>query len=190
MKWSDPGGSPRARAETLLDALEGAGRGTVKRLGRWLDEAGDEDLRAALVEVGRRRGVAVPDEARTWPGKRLLRLCRGREDAARERRNPIPRDEGFTCAHCGAEVPPHGRTARDHCPHCLRSLHVDQVPGDRAAACGGILDPVGLELRGDRPIIRYRCRRCGAERRNQALLDGPEPDRWDQLSALSGEERP
>ncbi|MBW1877621.1 MAG: RNHCP domain-containing protein [Deltaproteobacteria bacterium] len=186
MTWIDPGGSLQVRAEALLDATAGASRGEVKRLGRWLDEAGDEALRAALIELGCARGVEIPEEARSWPGKRLLRLCRGQEAPARERRNPIRRDEGFTCDHCSAEVPPHGRTARDHCPFCLRSLHVDEVPGDRAARCGGVLDPVALEMRGDRPIILYRCRRCGAERVNQALLDGLEPDRWEQLSALSG----
>jgi hypothetical protein len=186
MTWIDPEGSPQVRAQALLDATADASRGAVKRLGRWLDEEGDEALRAAVIEVGRARGVAVPDEALAWPGKRLLRLCRGLETSARERRNPIRRDEGFVCAHCGAEVPPHGRTARDHCPFCLRSLHVDEVPGDRAAGCGGVLDPVGLEMRGGRPIILFRCRQCGAERVNQALLDGPEPDRWEQLAALSG----
>jgi hypothetical protein len=53
---------------------------------------------------------------------------------------------------------------------------VDVVPGDRAAGCGGLLDPVDLEVRGERWVIRYRCRRCGVERRNQALRDGEPAD--------------
>ena len=127
----------------------------------------------------------MPDEAVDWPSKRLLRLARGLEQASRVRTNPVHRDEDFTCAHCGAEVRAHGRTARDHCPHCLRSLHVDVVPGDRAADCGGILDPVGVDRRGDDWVIRYRCRTCGADRTNRAILDGDVPDDWQAVVALS-----
>ena len=64
------------------------------------------------------------------------------------RTNPIRRDAPFTCAHCGAGGAIGGARVRDHCPGCLRSLHVDRVPGDRAASCGGILDPVDLTLEG------------------------------------------
>ncbi|MBN2801346.1 MAG: RNHCP domain-containing protein [Deltaproteobacteria bacterium] len=95
------------------------------------------------------------------------------------------RDEAFTCLHCGAEVPPMGHTARDHCPHCLRSLHVDVVPGDRANPCGGLMDPVGVELAGERVTIHYRCRACGEQHRNKALLDGAQPDTWRAIVALS-----
>lgn len=125
--------------------------------------------------------MELPDDAVDWPAKRLLRRARGREEEARRRTNPVARDEAFVCAHCGLDVPPHGRTARDHCPRCLRSLHVDVVPGDRAAGCGGLLDPYELERRGDDLRIRYRCRRCGAVKVNRALLDGDPPDDWGAL---------
>jgi DNA-directed RNA polymerase subunit RPC12/RpoP len=70
-------------------------------------------------------------------------------------------DEGFVCTVCGADVPSLGRTARDHCPECLCSLHVDINPGDRAADCGGILSPVGIK-NGKKGIqIVYKCQKCG-----------------------------
>jgi len=174
----------RDQARALLDAA--TSRGAQKTLGQELD--GDLELRRAVLEEGRARGVDLPDEAVAWPGKRLLRLARGREAAARVRRNPIARDEAFRCAACGVDVPAHGRSARDHCPACLCSLHVDVVPGDRASGCGGILDAVDVELRGTRgAVLIYRCRACGAEKRNQALLDGEPPDDWARIVALAAD---
>ena len=170
------------RAEDLLDAA--TSRGAIKRLAEELDA--EPALRKQLIAVARARGVALEPDAESWPAKRLLRRARGRETASRVRTNPIARDEHFTCLHCAAEIPAHGRTARDHCPHCLRSRHVDVVPGDRAQNCRGILDPVGVEQRGDRTMIHYRCRSCGEATVNQALTDGDPPDDWAQVVALPG----
>ncbi len=71
--------------------------------------------------------------------------------------------EDFVCEHCGAEVVGTGYT--NHCPRCLWSKHVDVNPGDRAAACGGMMEPVAVE--GSSPDYRIvqRCARCGIERR-------------------------
>ncbi len=171
----------RERAVALLERA--TSRGAIKRLAGEVDA--DLELRLALVAEGRRRGASLPDDAANWPGKRLLRVARAREVESRVRKNPIHRDEDFTCSHCQADVAAHGRTARDHCPHCLRSLHVDVVPGDRAAGCGGILDPVGADKRGQEISIRYTCRTCGADRRNRAILDGATPDDWDAVVALT-----
>ena len=171
----------RARAIELLETR--VGRGALKRLASELDRK--PELRAAVIAVATERGVDLPDDADHWSGKRLLRRARQREAGARTRTNPIARDEDFACAHCGLEVQRHGRTARDHCPRCLRSLHVDRVPGDRAEDCRGILDPTGIERQGERIVVRYACRSCGAIRRNQAILDGETPDDWDAIVALS-----
>ncbi len=48
-----------------------------------------------------------------------------------EERHFVKNDQGFVCAHCGQTVEPLGYTSRNHCPHCLYSLHVDIHPGDR-----------------------------------------------------------
>ncbi len=80
-------------------------------------------------------------------------------------------DSGFTCANCGSDVPPLGRTSRNHCPHCLHSLHLDINPGDRAADCGGLMQPVGAEVTGKGYVIIHRCLSCRAVRRNKAAED-------------------
>ncbi len=81
-------------------------------------------------------------------------------------------DSGFTCAHCGREVPPLGYTSRNHCPYCLWSLHLDENPGDRASDCRGLLRPVTAEPHPKRGfIVTHRCESCGALRRNKAAED-------------------
>ncbi|HEY4516759.1 MAG TPA: RNHCP domain-containing protein [Candidatus Paceibacterota bacterium] len=72
--------------------------------------------------------------------------------------------EEFTCGKCGLHVKGNGYT--NHCPRCLWSKHVDVHPGDRAAACGGLMKPVALE--GSSPDYRivHRCQKCGLERVN------------------------
>ena len=54
-----------------------------------------------------------------------------------------PCRDTFTCKVCGRPVSPDtaGSAHRNHCPNCLTSLHVDEEPGDRAADCGGLMDP-------------------------------------------------
>ena len=40
-------------------------------------------------------------------------------------------NEDFICENCGKDVEKSSYTARDHCPYCLYSKHVDINPGDR-----------------------------------------------------------
>ena len=56
-----------------------------------------------------------------------------------------PCRDSFTCKVCGWLVTPEaaGSDHRNHCPNCLSSLHMDEEPGDRAAECGGVMDPSG-----------------------------------------------
>lgn len=70
--------------------------------------------------------------------------------------------EDFACANCGVEVKGNGYT--NHCPQCLYSKHVDVNPGDRAASCGGMMAPVGLEQKAGGWVIKHRCVACGFER--------------------------
>ena len=66
------------------------------------------------------------------------------------------RDENFICEYCGKTVEKLNYTARDHCPYCLHSKHVDNLPGDRANTCLGLLEPIGLEKHKDTyKIIKY-----------------------------------
>lgn len=75
--------------------------------------------------------------------------------------------EDFICEHCGAKVRGNGYT--NHCPHCLYSKHVDINPGDRSADCGGLMEPVGLELKDGKYILVHRCVKCGFVRRNKVV---------------------
>ena len=93
--------------------------------------------------------------------------------------------EDFTCGNCGAEVVGDGYT--NHCPRCLWSRHVDVNPGDRAADCGGLMEPVAAGIKQDQWFIAHRCVACGFVRRNRisrkddpvvlrSLLGRPIPD--------------
>ena len=44
-------------------------------------------------------------------------------------------DENFVCENCNKMVDKLNYTARDHCPFCLCSKHVDNNPGDRENNC-------------------------------------------------------
>lgn len=70
------------------------------------------------------------------------------------------RDEKFICENCHKEVSPLGYTARDHCPYCLYSKHVDINPGDRENTCKSLLKPIGIEKFKDTYKILYRCEKC------------------------------
>ena len=76
-------------------------------------------------------------------------------------------DEEFTCLNCKKQVLTLSYTARDHCPYCLYSLHVDINPGDRKEMCHGLLKPIGIEKskKGSYKIL-YKCEECGYYHKN------------------------
>ncbi len=81
------------------------------------------------------------------------------------------RDENFTCENCHKEVKPLGYTARDHCPYCLYSKHVDINPGDRNNPCKGLLKPIGIEKYKDTYKILYKCEKCHKDHKNIIATD-------------------
>ena len=86
----------------------------------------------------------------------------------------IMRNETFVCGKCGKHVDLHPTgSARNHCPYCLYSLHVDEVfPGDRASGCHGLMAPVGIDYRKNKgDMIRHRCETCGKEMLNIVAPD-------------------
>jgi hypothetical protein len=91
-------------------------------------------------------------------------------------------DEEFICENCGKRVPKLGYSCRNHCPYCLHSKHVDINPGDRAEDCHGDLEPIGIETSNRKGyIIIFKCKTCGAIRRNKAAED----DNMDLIIKLS-----
>ena len=81
------------------------------------------------------------------------------------------RDESFTCLVCHKYVEPLNYTARDHCPNCLYSLHLDDNPGDRLNTCHGLLKPIDIEKYKDTYKIIYKCLKCGLIKKNIIAKD-------------------
>lgn len=80
----------------------------------------------------------------------------------------------FRCGHCSFAVPHFapGTRHRNHCPICLWSRHLDDAPGDRAAACGGLMEPVAISPRPDGEwMVVHRCRQCDELRRTRIAGD-------------------
>ncbi len=90
-------------------------------------------------------------------------------------------DEGFVCENCGKKVTKLNYTARDHCPFCLCSKHVDINPGDRMNECRGLLKPIGIEKFKDSFKIMYKCEKCKEIHKNIIAND----DDMDLIISLS-----
>lgn len=75
-------------------------------------------------------------------------------------------DESFKCIICGKKVNPLKYSARDHCPYCLYSIHIDINPGDRLNKCHGILKPIDIDKFKDTYKIVYKCEKCHEIHRN------------------------
>ncbi len=81
----------------------------------------------------------------------------------------------FRCGNCrldvGLDAP--GTRHRNHCPNCLWSRHVDDdVPGDRAADCHAVMEPIAVCVRanGEWALV-HRCGGCETVRLNRTAGD-------------------
>ena len=90
-------------------------------------------------------------------------------------------DEPFVCKNCKKEVKTLEYSARDHCPFCLYSKHVDINPGDRANECRGLLRPIEIEKFKNLYKIIYKCEKCGSIHKNIMAVD----DNIDKIIELS-----
>ena len=93
----------------------------------------------------------------------------------------IKKIENFICEKCGLKTEGDGYT--NHCPECLWSKHVDVFPGDRQGECGGMMEPIGVEKKGEEYIITHKCQKCGLEKTNKAVFE----DNFDMLIQISAE---
>ena len=96
-------------------------------------------------------------------------------------KNFTMKDESFICDNCGFKVNKLVYTARDHCPQCLYSKHVDIMPGDRMNKCEGLLKPIGIEKFKNTYKIVYKCLKCGELHKNIMAQD----DNMDLIIELS-----
>lgn len=90
-------------------------------------------------------------------------------------------DEEFICENCNTKVAKLKYTARDHCPSCLYSKHVDINPGDRLNECKGLLQPIGIEKFKNTYKIIYKCKKCKQLHKNIIAND----DNIDKIIELS-----
>lgn len=91
------------------------------------------------------------------------------------------KDESFVCENCKNLVKKLEYSARDHCPICLYSKHIDINPGDRLNTCMGLLKPIGIEKYRDTYKIIYKCLKCGEIHKNIMAND----DNMDLIIELS-----
>jgi RNHCP domain len=81
----------------------------------------------------------------------------------------------FRCRNCRLDVPTHalGTAHRNHCPNCLWSRHLDDDrPGDRAADCGSLMEPIAISVRGGGEwVVVHRCTGCDELHLNRTAGD-------------------
>jgi hypothetical protein len=81
----------------------------------------------------------------------------------------------FRCRQCGLDVSSHapGTAHRNHCPNCLWSRHLDDdVPGDRDAECGSLMEPIAVTVRGNGEwVLIHRCTGCEVVHLNRTAGD-------------------
>jgi RNHCP domain len=96
---------------------------------------------------------------------------------SRDQRRPDRRGAptSFRCGNCGLDVSVRavGSAHRNHCPNCLWSRHLDEdVPGDRAAECRSLMEPIAISVRGDGEwVLVHRCTGCHAVHLNRSSGD-------------------
>jgi DNA-directed RNA polymerase subunit RPC12/RpoP len=95
---------------------------------------------------------------------------------SREQRRTLSTNQrSFSCGHCGADVTHQapGTAYRNHCPNCLWSRHLDDDrPGDRAADCGALMEPIAITVRNDGEwILVHRCAGCDRLNLNRTAGD-------------------
>lgn len=75
----------------------------------------------------------------------------------------IMKNESFQCENCWKEITKHPSwSARNHCPFCLHSKHMDKdFPGDRASKCYGLMKPIGKDHRKNKGwMVIHQCMEC------------------------------
>ena len=85
-------------------------------------------------------------------------------------------ENGFMCRYCGHAVSDEapGTRNRNHCPQCLRSVHVDDDTGDRSSSCGEIMEPIAVSVRNGEWTLIHRCTGCGTLKANRIAGDDDE----------------
>lgn len=97
-------------------------------------------------------------------------------------------NESFACENCGKTIEKHPEwSARNHCPFCLCSKHLDDdFPGDRASNCHWIMKPIWIDNKKNKWwMIKHKCSKCGKEILNKVAPDDNFVDFVRDLNKLS-----
>lgn len=83
-------------------------------------------------------------------------------------------NESFECENCHIQISKHPEwSARNHCPFCLYSKHLDEIlPWDRASNCLWIMKPVDIDYKKNKwYMIKHKCTKCSKEMLNKIAPD-------------------
>ena len=83
-------------------------------------------------------------------------------------------NEDFICENCWKKVKKHPNwSARNHCPDCLYSKHLDKdFPWDRKSDCKGLMKPIWIDYKKNKGyMIKHKCQKCNKEILNKVAID-------------------
>ncbi len=83
-------------------------------------------------------------------------------------------NESFVCENCWKKIEMHPEwSARNHCPFCLYSKHLDKdFPGDRESECYSLMQPIDIDYKKNKwNMIKHKCLKCGKEILNKVSPD-------------------
>lgn len=83
-------------------------------------------------------------------------------------------NESFDCENCKTQIEKHpSGSARNHCPKCLYSKHLDKdSPGDRLSACHWLMKPIWQDMKKNKwTMLVHNCERCWKKILNKLAPD-------------------
>lgn len=83
-------------------------------------------------------------------------------------------NDDFECENCHKKITKHPTgSARNHCPYCLYSKHLDKdFPWDRASLCLWLMEPIWVDYRKNKwNMIVHKCTKCSKEIVNKIAPD-------------------
>ena len=83
-------------------------------------------------------------------------------------------NENFLCENCNQNILKHpGGSARNHCPFCLYSKHLDEnFPWDRISECMWLMIPIWIDHKKNKWwMIKHKCNKCNKEILNKIAPD-------------------
>ena len=83
-------------------------------------------------------------------------------------------NDSFKCDNCLKDIIKHPEwSARNHCPYCLYSKHLDEVsPWDRISKCHWLMKAIDIDYKKNKwNMIKHKCKKCGKEILNKLSPD-------------------